>query len=269
MPVFSKIYSRSVALACIAIALLTACDIDGTQHIISYGQSLSTGERAVLKFPENLNLPTDYEVVGLMFSDGVRSLGVLPMVPFLENNAPASQETLYTPTGGETPLYGVLKHLKDLPGVRIGSAAGRGGTNIEGLSRGSKPYERLLTQVRNAKSQAKPPYTVPAIIWLQGESDDSLHIPYAELLNKLADDLDKDIRAITGQFNPVQIHICVTATAIPAAAQRVVAAQNSNVHIACVNADYEKSDRLHFSAAGSRAAGMALGASMLKEIKTK
>lgn len=64
---------------------------EGTQHIISYGQSLSVGERATVAFPGDLSLPTDYEDVGLMFSDGVRSAGTLPLVPFLESNSLAGE----------------------------------------------------------------------------------------------------------------------------------------------------------------------------------
>jgi lysophospholipase L1-like esterase len=167
------------------------------------------------------------------------------------------------PTPGETPLYGVLKQLRSLPGKRIGSAPGVGGASIVDLSKGTEPYGRLLANVRNAMSQSESPYTVPAIIWLQGEADEYTGVPYASLLNKLANDLDVDIRAITKQKTPVQIHICLV-QASAASQQQLVASQHPNVHIACENKDYEKSDGTHFSAKGSRDAGMALGASIAK-----
>jgi hypothetical protein len=116
-------------------------------------------------------------------------------------------------------------------------------------------------------SQSQAPYTVPAIVWLQGEADEYTGVPYAYLLNKLANDLDADIRAITKQPHPVQIHICLVQASYAAPQQQLVASQNPNVFMACENKDYAKSDGTHFSASGSRAAGMALGASILRNMK--
>jgi hypothetical protein len=175
-------------------------------------------------------------------------------------------ETWVTSTAGETPLYGALLGLKGLAGTRIGSAAGRGGMPISELSKGTKPYARLLNQVVSAKAQAEPPYTVPAIIWMQGEAD-PFNEGYAGQFTQLIVDLDKDVRSITGQAKPVQIHICLTSYAVPAAAQQVVAASNPNVHIACDSSTLPLSDGVHLSAVGSRQAGLALGASILKYLK--
>lgn len=254
-------------LAILAITL-TACgagsDGGGTQHIISYGQSLSLGERSVVAFPDNPTLPNDYQDVGLMFADGVRSLGNTPaLVKFAESTAALDYLPWVTSTPGETPLYGALLQLKGLAGTRIGSAAGRGGMPIAELSRGTDPYARLLRQVTTAKNIADAPYTVPAIIWMQGEAD-PFNGNYAADFSALVADLDKDVRAITGQAKPVQIHVCLTSYAVPAAAQQAVAASNPNVHIDCDSANLAKSDGVHLSASGSRAAGSALGASILK-----
>lgn len=239
----------------------------GTQHIISYGQSLSLGERSVVSFPDNTNIPTDYQNVGLMFADGVRSLGNTPaLVPFAESTAALDYLTWVTSTPGETPLYGALLQLSGLPGTRIGSAAGRGGMPIAELSRGTEPYARLLRQVSAGKAGSGSPYTVPAIIWMQGESD-AFNGNYASDFSALVSDLDKDVRAITGQAKPVQIHVCLTSYAGPAAAQRSVAASNPNVHIACDSSNFAHADGVHLLASGSRAAGMALGNSILMEIK--
>lgn len=264
---------KLLASALISLTLLAACDGgsggdgSGTQHIISYGQSLSLGERSVVSFPDNPSLPNDYQNVGLMFADGVRSLGNTPsLVKFAESNAELDYLTWVTSTPGETPLYGALLQLSSLPGTRIGSAAGRGGMPIAELSRGTEPYSRLIRQVQTAKSIATPPYTVPAIIWMQGESD-AFNGNYANDFSTLVNDLDKDVRAITGQSKAVQIHVCLTSYAGPAAAQQVVAASNPNVHIDCDSSNFAKADGVHLLAAGSRAAGMALGASILQHLK--
>jgi hypothetical protein len=252
-------------------SLLAACSGGGasgggTQHIISYGQSLSLGERSVIAFPSENTIPNDYQDVGLMFADGVRSLGGQPLVAFKESTPTLDYLTWVTSTAGETPLYGALLQLKGLAGTRIGSAAGRGGMPIAELSKGTAPYARLLNQVSSAQSQAEHPYTVPAIIWMQGESD-AFNGNYASDFSALIADLDRDVRAITGQSKPVQIHVCLTSYAVPAAAQQAVAATNPNVHIDCDSSNFAKSDGVHLTASGSRAAGMALGASILKSMK--
>jgi hypothetical protein len=251
----------------ILATLLAACgsggDGSGTQHIISYGQSLSLGERSVIAFPDNISIANDYQHVGLMFADGVRSLGGTSLVPFKESTAALDYQTWVTSTPGETPLYGALLQLKSLAGTRIGSAAGRGGMPIAELSKGTAPYARLLNQVASAKAQSEPPYTVPAIIWMQGEAD-PFNEGYAGQFSQLVTDLDTDVRAITGQSKPVQIHVCLTSYAVPAAAQQAVAISNPNVHIACNSGELDKSDGVHLTAKGSRAAGMALGASIAK-----
>lgn len=254
-----------------AAFLLSACSSgngsNGTQHIISYGQSLSVGERAVVSYPSDLTLPTDYQDVGLMFADGVRSLGnAAALVSFAESTAALDYPTWLTRTPGETPLYGALLALSGLDGVRLGSAAGRGSASIAELSRSTDLYERLLRQVRVGKAITKSPYTVPAIIWMQGESDE-FTATYAADFARLAIDLDADIRAITGQSEAVQIHVCTPIFATPAAAQRAVAAINPNVHIACDNGNYARSDDVHLTAASSRAVGLALGASIAKHVK--
>jgi Carbohydrate esterase, sialic acid-specific acetylesterase len=255
----------------ILTTILAACggsggNGDGTQHIISYGQSLSLGVRSVNAFPSDNTIPNDYQNVGLMFADGVRSLGGQPLIPFKESTQDGDYNTWVMDKPGETPLYGALLQLKGLPGVRIGSAAGRGGMPIADLSKGTTPYARLINQVATAKAQAESPYTVPAIIWMQGEAD-PFNEHYAADFSQLVSDLDRDVRAITGQTKPVQIHVCLTSYAVPANAQQAVAMSNPNVHIACDTATLRRSDGVHLSAAGSRDAGVALGASILNNFK--
>lgn len=275
MHVLKAVQTILLAYACIGCPSVRADNVGtaqdassgGTQHVISYGQSLSLGERSVVAYPDNLSLPDDYQNVGLMFADGVRSMGNTPaLVPFAESNAELEYLPWVTSTPGETPLYGALLQLKGLPGTRIGSAAGRGGMPIAELSRGTEPYNRLIRQVNAAKSVAASPYSVPAIILMHGESD-AFNSHYAGDFSALVTDLDKDVRAVTGQAKPVQFHVCLTSYVGPAAAQQAVAASNPNVHIDCDSATLPKADGVHLLASGSRAAGAALGASILQEIK--
>ena len=235
-----------------------AAPVVQTLHVISYGQSLSLGERSEIGWPNDLTLPNDYVQVGSMFSDGIRSLGTAALVPYAESTAPVDGSVWNIGTPGETPVYGALLALKDLPGKRIGSAAGRGGTRIADLEKGSVPYARLLAQVSDAKAIVGDGYSV-ALIWMQGESDAG-STTYAAQLEQLVTDLGADIKAIDSQPT-LQVYICEVANDIGPQQEQVAAAM-PNVHIACHCADYPKSDGTHLTQAGSRAAGLALGAAM-------
>jgi hypothetical protein len=231
------------------------------QHILSYGQSLSLGERAVNRWPTDLTIPPEQDV-GLMFASGVIPRGAMnALVPFADSTAPVDMGAWNIDMPGVTPLYGALLELEGLPGARIGSAAGRGGTAIAGLSKGTAPYARLISQVAGGRALSGGHYSVPAIIWMQGESDAG-NPNYAAQLRQLFADLDADVRATAGQAQTVRFFICLTAVHDIALAQRQVAATMPNVHIACDGSTLPKSDGTHLTARGSLAAGCALGAHM-------
>jgi carbohydrate esterase-like sialic acid-specific acetylesterase len=231
------------------------------QHILSYGQSLSLGARAVNKWPTNLTIPPEQDV-GLMFASGVIPRGAMnALVPFADSTAPVNGSAWNIDAPGVTPLYGALLELSGLPGARIGSAAGRGGTPIAGLSKGTAPYVRLISQVAAGRALSTGHYIVPAIIWMQGESDAG-NPNYAAQLQQLFANLDADVRQTAGQAATVQFFICLTAIRDIAAAQGQVAAAMPNVHIACDAATLPKSDGTHLTAQGSLEAGCALGAQM-------
>jgi len=234
------------------------------QHILSYGQSLSLGARAVNRWPSNLTIPPEQNV-GLMFTSGVIPRGAMnALVPFADSTAPvAAAWNIDAP--GVTPLYGALFELQGIPGARIGSAAGRGGTSIAGLSKGTAPYARLISQVAAGRALSASHYRVPAIIWMQGESDAG-NPNYAAQLQQLFADLDADVRATAGQSQTVHFFICLTAVQDIARAQHLVAAAMPNVHIACNAAALPKSDGTHLTAQGSLEAGCALGAEMRRVI---
>jgi Carbohydrate esterase, sialic acid-specific acetylesterase len=231
------------------------------QHILSYGQSLSLGARAVNKWPTDLTIPPEQDV-GLMFASGVIPRGAMnALVPFADSTAPVDMSAWNIDAPGVTPLYGALLELRGFPGARIGSAAGRGATPIAGLSKGTAPYLRLISQVAAGRALSAGHYIVPAIIWMQGESDAG-NPNYAAQLQQLFANLDADVRQNAGQAATVQFFICLTAIRDIAAAQGQVAAAMPNVHIACDAATLPKSDGTHLTAQGSLEAGCALGAQM-------
>lgn len=103
----------------------------------------------------------------------------------------------------------------------MSSVAFLGGTCITDLSKGTTTYNSLLSQVTTAKNTATSlgkSFSVPAFCWTQGEEDyraggnagaaygSGKYIPteYATKLIKLVDDLNTDIKAITGQIEDVK-----------------------------------------------------------------
>ncbi len=89
---------------------------------------------------------------------------------------------------------------------------GQGGTGIEDLGRGSKPYKKFLEEIEKAYRKARDKgwkFEVPAFCWMQGEDDIvwSKSRNYKKDLKKFQTDLNNDIKAITKQQKDV---ICVT-----------------------------------------------------------
>ena len=122
-----------------------------------------------------------------------------------------------------------------------------------------------MTQVATAKAVFGAGYSVRAIIWLQGESDVG-NLTYAAQLTQLITDLRSDIAKTSGQTSPVPFFICQPWPREIAAADAQVAVSVPGVYVACDTAKLEKSEGLHLTARGSRAAGAALGAAIKASI---
>ena len=169
-------------------------------HIPSHGQSLSLGVHSMI-------LTTQYPVanraftiaVGLRQSDSQQSLSldpgnVLPLKSLMSNLQEAPHAQL---------CAGLARH-RSLPadaGV-IGSCHGVGATTILGLSKGTVPYNNLITAVAQCKADATErglDYSVPFVDWIQGEANSTgSQGGYLTALLQLQSDLEADIGVITG-----------------------------------------------------------------------
>ncbi|HFI4796538.1 TPA: sialate O-acetylesterase [Elizabethkingia anophelis] len=155
-------------------------------HIIGYGQSLSTG---------------------------AESGGAITTAPF-NNNVLMIQGSGFVPyynSGDENPLAGLgiaLSELNDITDSKVlMTSHGVGGYSIEQLSKGTAPYNNLLsavTQALNIATNRNESYSVFAVAWTQGESNyiDSPEV-YKGKLKQLKSDLNADIKAITSQNNDI------------------------------------------------------------------
>ena len=95
---------------------------------------------------------------------------------------------------------------------------GQGATAIANLSKGTKPYEKFIENIKTAFDEACDngwTFTVPAICWMQGESDiaDYPDTDYKEMLNKIREDMNADIKAITHQSTDIPF-ICYQANSL-------------------------------------------------------
>ncbi|HBQ1917611.1 TPA: hypothetical protein MDF90_003308 [Klebsiella pneumoniae] len=134
-------------------------------HVIIYGQSLSIGQYGT----PVLDTPTRN---ALMFNTGVRSYSSSPssLVPLRETVSGSNGETV-----ASSLAYGFTDHVSDMAGRDLlFNAGGVGGITVEGLSKGTEPYRRLIAHLVWTATQMAlqgRDYAVDFILWIQGEAN--------------------------------------------------------------------------------------------------
>ena len=94
---------------------------------------------------------------------------------------------------------------------------GHGMTTIKELMKPVEPYNKFIEEVRTAYSKAQErgwEFFVPAVCWMQGESD-IVEYPdynYKEYFQRMYNDLNTDIKNITHQKNDIRIICYQTST---------------------------------------------------------
>ncbi|PWD85793.1 hypothetical protein [Ignatzschineria cameli] len=183
-------------------------------HILTYGQSLSRGQRSMPAISVN------QEFKNIMIKSGVKSryrdvdYDASEFVPMIEQDVGNE---------GETPTSGCLNGLSqriDAGGygsdwVFLGSSTGQGGQTIQSLSEFgiSRRFSDTVNLIKDCKAIADKEgrsYSVWSMIWYQGESDysansnDNDSYSYIERwLSSMWEPLKKNIAKITGQeFSP-------------------------------------------------------------------
>ncbi|WP_336956699.1 sialate O-acetylesterase [Acinetobacter johnsonii] len=183
-------------------------------HILSYGQSLSMGATATTL------LSSSQPYHNLTFNTGPRkdteATSVIPLVEQFNNPSIDG----YT-NRGETHCSGMANYasrammlengINPQDHVIFASTAGHGGYTIDQLKKGSAWYSIFIDHVNKAKSlNVAKSYHVPVVPWIQGENhavSGGLQTPYEVYkagLIQLQSDANTDIKAITGQVDPVR-----------------------------------------------------------------
>ena len=202
-----------IVLAMIVVGGLTACEGGSNKPKVVvcvpvYGQSLAMGEESELVTDiDGLTNKWNGRLVGEGLDDGFgyyedRSWKkkIKRLIRYdnrrNENSAFAMGEVLAGALGKDTMVCVF--------------ADGRGGTAISNLIKGSSPYDALIQDIKSSYEEAKKKgmeFFVPAICWMQGESDmfDYTRVDYRKMLAHFAIDVNKDIKRITGQRRDVKI----------------------------------------------------------------
>lgn len=95
---------------------------------------------------------------------------------------------------------------------------GSDGTIISHLGKGTKPYKKLLHDIKTAYQSAIDKgwsFEIPALCWMQGETDVNSYpgTNYRELLLQFTKDINNDVKLITKQQKDIEI-ICYQTNAI-------------------------------------------------------
>ena len=175
-----------------------------------YGQSLALGEEAVrITDFDSLSTYADGRIVtenldhdyGYFDNDGLRQF--------------AKKMIRYQKRSFELTVYSMAEMLADSLGndtLICTFPGGKGTTDISHLGKGSLAYQNFLENIKTACDEAKErgwEFFVPALCWMQGESDvaDYPETDYRKLLLQFFSDVNRDIKHITGQVHEVEF-IC-------------------------------------------------------------
>lgn len=201
-------------------------------HFIDYGQSLGQGdwEPTIVSNVQKYN--------SLMFTGGMRvwenrNQGTIydALIPAVETSFTyvEGETVVGANSRGETPCSGmadkIVELIRDEDGFSytdqqyqiLVSAPGMGGTSIGELSNVNGIYYlRLLRDVTNGKRLAEESgktYWCPAVTWIQGEADvygNMSQVDYYNSMESLFNNLNNDIKAITGQTDDVNFFLYQT-----------------------------------------------------------
>lgn len=189
------------------------CSLEGHKTVICipvYGQSLALGEEAIrITDFDSLIIKNDGRIVtecldyGFGFIDD--SVNKQRFKKFLRYRKRSFELSLYSMAETLVSQLGKDTIICIFPG-------GRGMSGIDSINKPNPVYNKFIYEVRYAFEESQKrgwDFFVPAICWMQGESDiiDYTNIDYKKRLKQFCTDVNKDIKAITHQKEDIRM-IC-------------------------------------------------------------
>lgn len=204
-----------VCLGIYTIAIIThdRCTLEGHKTVICipvYGQSLALGEEAVrITDFDSMIIKNDGRIVtecldyGFGFIDD--SVSKQHLKKFLRYRKRSFELSVYSMAETLVSQLGEDTVICIFPG-------GRGMSCIDSINKSNPVYNKFLYEVRYAFEESQKrgwDFFVPAICWMQGESDiiDYTNIDYKKRLKAFCSDINKDIKSITHQKEKIRL-IC-------------------------------------------------------------
>lgn len=171
-----------------------------------YGQSLALGEEA-----ERI---TDFDSLTVYAEGRIVTENLDHTFGYFDNDATKQwlkKMVGYKKRAYELSIYNMAKIIADHTGndtIICIFPGGQGATALANLSKGTQPYQVFINSIEKACYKAHKygwTFTVPAICWMQGESDivDYPSTNYRQLLTQIWHDMNTDILQITQQTDSI------------------------------------------------------------------
>ena len=175
-----------------------------------YGQSLALGEEAIRI--------TDFDSLANYAHGRIVTERMDHQFGFFDINESkqwVKRMINYDKRSFELTIYSMAEMLADSLGedtLICIFPGGQGTSMISHLGKGSLPYTKFLNDIERANNAAKErgwDFKMPALCWMQGESDieEYPNTNYQQLLLQFAKDINNDVKCITGQVDDIEI-IC-------------------------------------------------------------
>lgn len=175
-----------------------------------YGQSLALGEEAIRI--------TDFDSLEQNYNGRIVTENLDYAFGFLDDNIykqKVKKLVRFYKRSFELSVYGMSEALARQLGndtIICIFPGGMGMSSIDTICKPNTIYFKFLKEVKIAYERSKAKgwdFYVPAICWMQGESDiiDNPGNDYQQMLKQFCNDVNKDIKVITGQKNDIRL-IC-------------------------------------------------------------
>lgn len=186
-----------------------------------YGQSYALGEEA-----ERI---TDFDSLAIYADGRIVTENLDHSFGYFDNDELkqfTKKLVKYQKRSFELSIYCMAQKLADATGIDTLICifpGGRGATAIANLSKGTAPYQKFIDDIKTAYEEATGrgwKFTIPAICWMQGESDiaDYPDTDYMLMLRKIREDMNTDIQSITHQVTDIPF-VCYQANTLTRAGQ--------------------------------------------------